>query len=442
MTKHAALHAPTVPMLLLARAAATPSRVAIRHHRRGRWEEMTWSALLTETAHAGDALAGLGVKPGSVVALMSRNRPQWIAADLAIQGLGATTLALHPDFSPETAARLIAQHNASVAIVGDQEQYDKVAEQSASLPGVNHVVVIDTRGLRHLDTATSQLDRISITSWSSLLATPWASIWQANVPTSGADPDRSATIEVSVHRIGDSASVTFEELSGADLIEEARALTQRFDAHEGDELAPAESLADPIERSLSEMMPIMVGAVINIGQTGEVDALERAAVQPTLAHLPSAQLHAMHADIKTRVGKWGVRKLALGRILNSKSGATRSTTAAADHLITKISLGALPVAAMVIHRVFVTTNGAMRLGAIALLAALVLLVLIVGGFAVRPFVRKAYGLSRARALLTTPDVDNATIQLLGALKLAPQFETATPNTATPNTATPNTDTAE
>jgi hypothetical protein len=419
--------AATVPTMLLARVAATPNRVALRYHRRGLWEEMTWSGLLTETAHAGDALAGLGVGPGTVVALLSRNRPQWIAADIAIQGLGASTLALHPDFSPETTARLISEHHATVVIAGDQEQYDKIVEHSSSIPSVLNLVVIDTRGVRHLDTNGVQIERINVTSWASLLGTPWASTWQAGVATNGSDPDRAATLEVSVTRASDAgrtAMVNTEELSGAELIEQARVLSQRFNAHEGDELAPAESLSDPIERSLSEIMPIMVGAVINIGQSGEVDALERAAVQPTLAHVPASQLHAMHADMKTRVGKFGLRRFALNRIINSTSTSTKSATSSVDSTLTRFGLAGIPIAAMVIHRLFVTTNGAFRLAAIALLALFILTVLIIGGFAVRPFVRKAYGLSRSRALLTSPDLESETSHMLSALKLCPQFESA------------------
>jgi long-chain acyl-CoA synthetase len=427
MSSTGPLSATTVPTMLLARVAATPNRVALRYHRRGLWEEMSWSALLTETAHAGDALAGLGVLPGTVVVLLSRNRPQWIAADIAIQGLGASTLALHPDFSPETTARLIAEHHATVVIAGDQEQYDKIVEHSASLPTVQNLVVIDTRGVRHLDTNGTQIERLNVTSWASLLATPWASTWQAGVAVNGSDPDRAATIEVSVVRAADAAktaTVNTEQLSGAELIEQARALTERFCAHQGDELAPAESLSDPIERSLSEIMPIMVGAVINIGQSGEVDALERAAVQPTLAHLPASQLHAMHADMKTRIGKFGLRRFALNRIVNSTSTSTKSATSALDSIVTRFGLAGIPIAAMVIHRLFVTTNGAIRLAAIALLAVLILAVLIIGGFAVRPFVRKAYGLSRSRALLTSPDLEADTSHMLSALKLRPQFESA------------------
>jgi hypothetical protein len=53
-------------------------------------------------------------------------------------------------------------------------------------------------------------------------------------------------------------------------------------------------------------------------------------------------------------------------------------------------------------------------------------VLIGGGFAVRPFVRKAYGLSRAHSLLTGPDADTETIRFLGALHLHPILERRSP----------------
>jgi long-chain acyl-CoA synthetase len=124
-------HSQTLPGLLIERANAMANVVALRFHDLGIWNEMTWAQLLHNVTVAGDALALVGVSSGDVVALVSKNRPAWVVADLAIQGLGAASLVLHPDLSPETVSRLCGERNVRIAIVGDQEQYDKFVSADA-----------------------------------------------------------------------------------------------------------------------------------------------------------------------------------------------------------------------------------------------------------------------------------------------------------------------
>src|SRR5262245_35939884 len=70
---------------LLARAAADPGRVAIRY----RGENVSYASLRQRTLAFARGLADRGVKPNDRVGLRLANSPEFVAAWLAIQWLGA-----------------------------------------------------------------------------------------------------------------------------------------------------------------------------------------------------------------------------------------------------------------------------------------------------------------------------------------------------------------
>ncbi len=415
--------AQTLPGLLIERAASTPNVVALRFHDLGIWNEMTWSKLLENVTLAGDALASIGVKPNDVVALVSKNRPAWVVADLAIQGLGASSLVLRPDLSPETVSRLCAERGANVAIVGDQEQYDKfVSTQDGVKPPQR--IVVDGRGI-----PSTELTATSAMTWDALLSLPaplpvWLSAAQA------LNAQAVATYDLHIDRTNPTAPVVQTHArSSAELLAAADELALTIDAHAGDELYPFASLAEVTERLLCEVLMLRLGSTVNIGEGGELTMLESRAVQPTVAHVPSSVLHSMRADIVNKRARFGIRRFAVDRLLTS-SARPLSRSARPDILVTFGLLAAWVLGSLVVHSMLRSTNGAIRLLIIAAAAVVMVLILIVGGFGVRPFLRKAYGLARARTLLTGNDVDSDTIRLLDSLRLSPILEGPTAMSST------------
>jgi long-chain acyl-CoA synthetase len=408
----------TLPSLLLDRASRTSAETAIRHHTLGIWESRSWSELLHQVVAVGNALSALGVRDGDVVALVSANRPEWIIADLAIQGLGAQTLALHPDFSPTTVSRLVGDHGAVVAIVSDQEQYDKLEPSRGQLPTLRTIVVINSRGVRTVDQHVSPSD--SSLGWNAFVGLDAGpDSWTARA--SALREDSPVTIEIVVTPTPNGpASVTSVSRTSTELLSASESLGAQLDAHGGDELLPIASFAEPIERSISEVLALRLGATINIGEGGELQGLELAAVQPTIVHVPADALRKMYADIVARKPKRGIPAIGLNRILAGSGTASRS--AHTDLRITRIALLGLVVATILIHRFLISVSGWIRLGIIAALWIAVLGALILGGQAVRPFVRRAYGLANARSLLTGPGLDAATSDFFGALHLKPVTE--------------------
>ena len=422
--------AETLPGLLLDRANLTPAGQALRHHHLGIWEPRSWRVLADETRDVGNGLFDFGVKAGDVVGLVATNQPMWIAADLAIQGLGAITLAIDPGFSPGTVVTLMQTHAASTVVVGNQEQYDKVMDSVHLLPLLQRVVVIETRGIAEFNPASGEMvtartinDKSVITL--AELQQRGGRVNDAWTPSATSlDTTTPCTVEAHLDRSQSVATLRAHSATSHELIAAADELATRLGAHAGDELYPIASFADPVERLLSLAMMLRVGAVLNIGEGGLLQSLEVRSVQPTIAHLPASLLKGIREDVQRRQAKRGLRHVAVGRLLDGEG--TKSVSALTDRRVTFGMLSALAVGSIVVHRLLVDQHGLIRLAIIAAMSLVVGAVLVFGGFAVRPFVRRAYGLGAAHSLLTSPDIDADTQRFLGALKLTPILEQRVP----------------
>src|SRR3954470_11298177 len=99
---------------------------------------LTWSGLRDRVDAFAGGLAKLGVRRGDRVALLLANRPEFSIADLAVMTLGATPFSLYQTLSPEQAAYVIADAQATVAIT--ERAY---AGLIAGVPGLATVIVVE-----------------------------------------------------------------------------------------------------------------------------------------------------------------------------------------------------------------------------------------------------------------------------------------------------------
>jgi long-chain acyl-CoA synthetase len=99
---------------------------------------LTWSGLRDRVDAFAGGLARLGVRRGDRVALLLGNRPEFSVADLAVMTLGATPFSLYQTLSPEQAAYVIADAQATVAIT--ERAY---AELIARVPDLRTVIVVE-----------------------------------------------------------------------------------------------------------------------------------------------------------------------------------------------------------------------------------------------------------------------------------------------------------
>ena len=103
---------------------------------------LTWSELLGRADAVAGGLAKLGVQRGDCVAIMLSNRPEFHIVDLAAVTIGATPFSIYNTYPAAEIAYLCEDAAARVAIV-EQAYLPVVLEARKSLPGLEHVIVVD-----------------------------------------------------------------------------------------------------------------------------------------------------------------------------------------------------------------------------------------------------------------------------------------------------------
>ena len=143
----------SVPALLHRNATQFANAPAYREKEYGIWQSWTWSQTRDEVEALALGFMELGLNEGDFVAIIGRNRPYLYWAMMAAEMCGAVPVPLYQDANAEEMAYVMSHSGARFAVVGDQEQVDKIFEVQAELPDFERMVYLDPRGLRKYDHA-------------------------------------------------------------------------------------------------------------------------------------------------------------------------------------------------------------------------------------------------------------------------------------------------
>ncbi|MEP1766967.1 MAG: AMP-binding protein [Sulfitobacter sp.] len=143
----------SVPALLHRNADLFGDKPAYREKEYGIWQSWTWGQTKDEVEALALGLLGLGLNEGDFVAIIGRNRPYLYWAMMAAEMCGAVPVPLYQDANAEEMAYVMGHCGARFAIVGDQEQVDKIFEVQGELPEFERMIYLDPRGLRKYDHA-------------------------------------------------------------------------------------------------------------------------------------------------------------------------------------------------------------------------------------------------------------------------------------------------
>ena len=142
---------PTICAAFQATAARYPNRLALRLP--GEGIEWSWDEYAARVRRAAHTLHALGVRRGDRVALLLRNRPEHLLADLAAVHLGATPFSIYATSAPPQVAYLVRDSGAYVLIT--EAAFEATAAAVAPrCGGLEHVLRI-TSGAPELDSVES-----------------------------------------------------------------------------------------------------------------------------------------------------------------------------------------------------------------------------------------------------------------------------------------------
>lgn len=399
----------TISQRLVDRAKNSPNAPAIRQFRLGIWEQRTWAELLSDAEALRSALQQSGVTKGDVVAVLSENSTAAVAFSHATLLAGAVLLVVPPDFAPSTTRAVLRAASAKIVLAGDQEQFDKIADEADAVESISFVVVDNTRGLRRLDTA----DRSDAKKFGSLGLFQSAGTTGGSSPASVDQSDRALLLaEVS------GAAVELRAVSHADLLACSDQIAGALGLKSGDSLFTQRPLADAQELALTLSASPGLGLTTHIpGHGTETQGLRQ--VQPAALLAEPNWLRAMNGSVDQRAaGTTGFKKMALAKGLRRSSPGTTATSGSRLPKTRVFGLlGALVVLAW--WAVSMSVNDVLRIAIALVLAALVGVALVLSGNAVADPLRRQLGLQRCRAVsVPSGSVGDETLGLLGAVAVA------------------------
>ena len=108
----------------------------------GTWRTLTWRETRDRGAEVAMGLRSLGVGRGDFVAIMARNRPEHVLADIGIGHAGATPVSVYNTLAPEQISYIAGHCDAKVAILEDRDFMQRWEKIKAELPALEHVVLI------------------------------------------------------------------------------------------------------------------------------------------------------------------------------------------------------------------------------------------------------------------------------------------------------------
>ena len=216
----------------------TPGEVIIRTP--GGGTVITWREWDRRVRKLAAGLAAVGVKRGDTVGLMLSNRPEFHLVDAAALHLGATPFSIYNTSTPEQIAYLFG--NAGNTVVFCDERFLPRVQEAGG--GVTHIVCVDE---------VSDVDGVLSLADLEDKGDPdfdFDAAWQA------VEPSDLATI---IYTSGTTGPPKGVELTHANVIAEADAVRELFDARAGDKVMsylPAAHIAD---RVTSQYFAILFG---------------------------------------------------------------------------------------------------------------------------------------------------------------------------------------
>ena len=260
----------TLPGLFRERVRRTPRACAYgRFDDQNRCCRISWLEVHDLAARWQEGLRREGLVPGDRVAIMMRNRLEWVLFDLAAMGLGLVTVPIFVNDRAEDFAYILEQTGTRFLLVEDIEHWKRIIDVCHRLDSVERIVII--KGLTSPGTSDCTGRLTGLAEW---------------LPDAGDEysvhpcgPEELATI---VYTSGTTGLPKGVMLSHGNILADAHAGLQRIPVYPDDLFLSFLPLSHTFERTVGYYIPIMAGACVT--HVRSIDKLpeDLLAVRPTI----------------------------------------------------------------------------------------------------------------------------------------------------------------
>jgi long-chain acyl-CoA synthetase len=281
----------TLPKLLMEQASKLGRKTAMREKEWGVWQPCSWEDYLRRVSEFAAGLKALGLGRGDIVIMIGDNRPEWLWAELAIQGLGGIALGLYQDAPSGEIQYIFELAEAKMVVAEDQEQVDKILTLRPDLPELEYIVYHDPKGLSSYEvkglmpfTAVQDLGRREAGRFAE---------WVEEV-----SPDDACLIATTS---GTTGRPKLAMLSHENMLAMAANLGKADPKHQSDEFVSFLPLAWMGEQMMAVASSLLFGFTVNFPEEAETVQANIREIGPHLIFSPPRVWENMAASVRVRI---------------------------------------------------------------------------------------------------------------------------------------------
>ncbi|MBL9105243.1 MAG: AMP-binding protein [Myxococcales bacterium] len=132
----------SIPARFFATARNRGGASAVHTRTAAGWQPLSWTDYAALVRRVGRALIALGVPFGQATCILGYNRLEWVAFAVGTMAAGGVPAGIYTTCSPSETQYIIEHAEASVVLVENREQYQKIAQERHRLPGLKHIVLM------------------------------------------------------------------------------------------------------------------------------------------------------------------------------------------------------------------------------------------------------------------------------------------------------------
>jgi long-chain acyl-CoA synthetase len=317
-----------------------PHRTVLRQCRGDGVIEMSGKECFEQIRDVSLGLSTFGVDPGDRIAVIAESRLEWCVTDLAVLAAGAVTVPVYPTLTAGQVHDIVSNCGATVAVVSNRAQVDKIAAMLAHRPGLETIAVMDPDGRPWPDGVTT-LAHVAASGRRRLVSnTSGGRLFEQQA--AGIARDGLATIIYTSGTTGEPKGVM---LTHGNLLSNIEAAIDVFGVTSEDVALSFLPLSHAFERMVLYMY-LYTGASVAFAESPETLARDLVTIQPTLmtavprvfeklqARIQETMTHA--SAIRRAIFQWAV-SVGLRRSAAVRSGRRVGTLLAVqDRLADKM----------------------------------------------------------------------------------------------------------
>jgi long-chain acyl-CoA synthetase len=147
--------------MLLASAGSNRQKQLYADKRAGRYEALSYEAVLEKTFALADYLGANGVRRGDRVGLLAENRSEWAISDWAIMALGAITVPIYPTLPADQVAYILDDADITHLLLSNGEQLDKLRQNQEVLSSLQMILAMEPLSMPGIENLRSFADLAS-----------------------------------------------------------------------------------------------------------------------------------------------------------------------------------------------------------------------------------------------------------------------------------------